>query len=132
MKLKEYPYITCRTELDDTIVFAEYASNLKVNLIMAKEMVASRIDFTENKAHYVIIDVSNVKQVTAEAKEYMQSPEGGLKNILGAAFLASNPVAALIANIFIKSPKEFEAKFFYNKASAIRWIEELKKKRKDQ
>jgi hypothetical protein len=128
MKIKKYSHITCRTELDDNIVFAEYADNLKVDMVIAKDLVASRIDFTEGKAHYVIIDVSNVKQVTAEAKEYMQSPEGGLKNILGAAFLASNPVSTLIANIFIKSPKEFEAKFFYSKESAIRWIEGLQKK----
>jgi hypothetical protein len=129
MKIQKYTYITCRTELSDNIIFAEYADSLKVDLVIAKEIVSSRMEFTEGKDHYVVIDVSNVKQVTAEAKEYMQSPEGGLKNILGAAFLASNPVAALIANIFIKTPKEFEAKFFYNKASAIRWIEELQRKR---
>jgi DNA polymerase/3'-5' exonuclease PolX len=127
MRVKKYSHMTCQ-ELSAKIVLAEYPNNLKVDLLVAKEIVASRVEFTGGKDHYVIIDVSNVKQVTAEAKEYMQSSEGGLKNILGAAFLASNPVSALIANIFIKSPKEFEAKFFYSKESAIRWIEGLQKK----
>jgi hypothetical protein len=128
MKEKKYSHTTFRTELDDDIVFVEYENNLKADLAIAKEMVTCRIDFTENKSHYIVVDVSNVKHVTAEAKEYMQSPKGGLQNILGAAFLASNPVSALIANIFIKTPKNFEAKFFYNKASAVRWIEGLKEK----
>ncbi|MFM9838607.1 MAG: hypothetical protein ACKVOQ_10110 [Cyclobacteriaceae bacterium] len=127
MKEMNYPFMTCR-QLNDKIIFAEYPDNLRVDLTVAKEIVACRMEFTGGRDHYVVIDVSNVKKVTAEAKEYMQSPEGGLKNILGAAFLASNPVSALIANIFIKSPKEFEAKFFYNKESAIRWIEELQRK----
>lgn len=129
MKIKKYAFVTCSQEINESIVFSEYPNNLIVDLSTAEDMVASRLDFTDHKPHYIIIDLSNVKKVTAEAKEYMQSPEGGLKNILGAAFLASNPVSALIANIFIKTPKKFEAKFFYNKASAVRWIEGLKEKK---
>jgi hypothetical protein len=45
-----------------------------------------------------------------------------LKNILGAAFIASNPVAALIANIFVKTPKDFIARFFSNRKEALDWI----------
>ena len=43
-------------------------------------------------------------------------------NILGAAFIATNPVSALFANIFIKTQKDFQAKFFSNKEDAFDWI----------
>jgi hypothetical protein len=119
---KKYPYITCRTQSGSNIVFAEYATDLKVSLDIAKDIVTNRMEFTENKEHYVVIDISNVKEVTAEAKEYMQHPEGGLKNILGAAFIANNPVAEMLANIYVKTPMDFEARFFRRKEEAVSWI----------
>lgn len=128
---KKYPYITCRTQPSSNIIFAEYATDLKVSLDIAKDIVASRIEFTENKHHYVVLDISNIKEVTAEAKEYMQHPEGGLKNILGAAFIASNPVAELLASIYVKTPMKFEAKLFRKKEEAVSWIEAYLK-RKDK
>ena len=114
--------MVCRTENNNDIVFVEFHDNLKVDLASAQEIVASRLSFTENRKHYLIIDISNVRQVSLEAKEFMQRPDAGLKNILAAAFIASNPVSALIANIFVKTPKEFEARFFSNKKSALEWI----------
>lgn len=128
MKFKKYKSATFITEDSDDIVFIEYIQELKVDLPLAKELVANRLEFTENKKHYLILNVSNAKAVTHDAKLFMQDPENGLKNILGAAFLASNPVSALIANIFIKSPKNFPARFFSKKQEAIDWIKELKNK----
>ena len=128
MKFKKYNLATFNTEDSDDIVFIEYSQELKVDLSMAKELVANRLEFTENKKHYLILNVSNAKAVTHDAKLFMQDPENGLKNIMGAAFLASNPVSALIANIFIKSPKNFPARFFSKKQEAIDWIKDLKNK----
>ncbi|GHN02187.1 hypothetical protein WSM22_36760 [Cytophagales bacterium WSM2-2] len=122
MKTDPHPLMVCSTELGNDIVFIEFQDNLRVDLAVAQRIVASRLDFTENRKHYVVIDISNVRQVTTEAREFMQRPDAGLKNILGAAFIASNPVSALLANIFVKAPKDFEAKFFSNKKNALEWI----------
>jgi hypothetical protein len=122
MREKKYPYVSCRTKSGSDIVFAEYETDLKVNLDIAKAIVTYRLEFTKNKQHYLVVDISNVKEVTAEAKEYMQHPEGGLKNILGAAFIANNPVAELLANIYVKTPMDFEARFFRKKEEAVSWI----------
>lgn len=104
------------------IIFVEFSTNLQVDLKAAREIVAKRLSFAGNKKHYLVLDMSNVRAVTAEAKKFLQAPEGGLKNILGAALIASNPVSALIANIFVKTPKEFDAKFFYSKHDALEWV----------
>jgi hypothetical protein len=122
MKQKKYQHVTCSLDSTTGIFFAEYENNLKVDLTVAKIIVANRFEFTDNRPHYVIIDISNVKEVTAEAKEYMQHPEGGLKNILGAAFIANNPVAELIATIYVKTSMDFEAKFFRKKEDAVSWL----------
>lgn len=126
---KKYKHFTCYLDQESGLIFADYEKNLKVDLAMAKEMVAHRTEFTKSKPHYVVLDISNIKDVTAEAKEYMQHPEGGLKNILGAAFIANNPVAELIANIYVKTPMDFEARFFNKKEDAVSWIMECKNRK---
>jgi hypothetical protein len=115
-------------ENNSDIIFTEFPDKLKVDLTKARELVAHRLDFTQNKKHFMIIDISNVSEVTTEAKEYLQRADSGLKNILGAAFIGTNPVSTMIANIFIKTPKDFQAKFFSNREDAFDWIHELKKK----
>jgi hypothetical protein len=126
MKIKVYPLIICSIEPNTDILFLEYQKNSKINLAVAQETVSNRLEFMENKQHYVILDISNVQQITHDAKTYLQNPKTGLKNILGAAFIASNPVSVLFANIFIKTPKNFHARFFSQKSDALKWIMELK------
>jgi hypothetical protein len=127
MTIKKYPLVTCKTEKYSDIIFADFASNLKIDLEVAREIVANRLDFAKNKKHYVILDVSNVRDISTEAKEYMQQPNTGQKNILGIAFIASNPVSTLFANIFIKTQKDFQAKFFSDKEDAFDWIVEKRR-----
>jgi hypothetical protein len=112
----------------NSIVFAEFPDVIKIDLAAAKEIVARRLSLTGDEKHYLVAEVSKIREVTPEAKEYFQKADGGLKNILAAAIIASNPVSALIANIFIKAPKEFQAKFFSSKADAMSWISEQEKK----
>jgi hypothetical protein len=130
MKTKKYPFVTYSEKISSNIIYVEYSKNLKIDLAIAKEIVANRHDFTENKKHYLIINASNVKQVTIEAKKYMQSEEHGLRNIIATAFIASNQVSALIANIFIKTPNVI-SKFLANEKDALLWIKELKQKNAD-
>jgi hypothetical protein len=126
MKTEMHPITLYSTTIDD-VIFAE-CRHLKVDLSAAMQIVADRIDFTNHKKHYLVFDMSRVQNVTADAKKFLQHPEGGLKNILGAALIASNPVAALIANVFVKTPKDFQARFFSNKKDAFDWILARKQK----
>lgn len=126
MKVKEYPLIICSLDSYTDIVVTKIKNVLHLDINAAKELVASRLDFMRDKKHYVLIDISDIKHYTAEAKLYMQNPDTGLKNILGAAFVASNPISILIANVFIKTKINFPAKFFAKKADALNWIRELK------
>ena len=118
---------TLFTATMEGVVFAE-CNYLKVDLLIAMQIVADRLDFTNHKKHYLVFDISRVQNVTTDAKKFLQHPDGGLKNILGAALIASNPVAALIANVFVKTPKDFQARFFSNKKDALDWIIARKQK----
>lgn len=122
---KTFPLATFEVDFSNRILSAEFTSNVKVDLTVARELVQNRLEITDGNPFYLIIEFSNVREVTQKAKEYLLDPDGGLQNILGAAFLANNPVSALIANIFIKSSKKFPARYFSKKADAVRWIIEI-------
>jgi hypothetical protein len=128
MITQQFPYVSYSREEDSDIIYAEFPSGIKVDISVARELVANRLDFSQNRKHYYVLDISNVKEITTDAKDFMQSPEGGLKNILGGAFIATNPISNLIANIFVKTRMNFHARVFLNKREALNWINEEKKK----
>lgn len=127
MKKQEFKYATLTAEDDSDIVYATYAPRLEINLDIAKELVKDRIWFAENQPHYVLIDFTQVRSVTKEARDYMNSPEGGLKGILGGAFLSNNVVATLFVNLYLKvSHPAIPARFFTSKAEAVKWLGKIK------
>jgi hypothetical protein len=129
MTAKKIPLVEFSFYEESNIILAGFPAGLKVDIHVAKEVVESRLIFTQNKEHYLVLDFSNIKEVSSEAKEYMQHPDGGLKNILGAALIATNPVASMIANVFMKTPKHFQAKFFSEREEGLQWIKGLQKQR---
>lgn len=128
MKTKMYPFCTLSILEDEDTIYIEYCHNLEINLSSAEDIVSSRMDFAPDKKHYLIVDATNVKSVSREAKNYLLDPEYGTKNIIAAAMIAGNPVSSMLANIFIKSSKNFPSRYFAKKSDAIKWINELKNK----
>jgi hypothetical protein len=117
---------------ESDIIMATLESCVNMDLKMAEQIVTERLRFSENKDHYLVVDVSKVLSITTEAKKYLQTREGGLKKILGAALIATNPLSALIANIFIKTPTQFKSRFFSTESEAIAWIVGQRKKQETE
>lgn len=124
---KEYKNTFFWKEDHEDVLFFKYSPKLEMNIDAAKEIVKSRLEYTNGKSMYTLIDVTNLKSATKEARDYMNSPEGGLKGVLGGAFLSNNVVATLVINLFLKfSHLAIPAKFFTNKAEAIHWLTKVK------
>ncbi len=128
MKRVDYKYISIYT--DDRypdVVFGTYAPQLEIDLPIAKELIANRLAFLEGKQAYTLIDFTNVKSVTREARDYMNSPEGGLKGLLGGAFLSNNVVATLFINLYLRvNQPVIPARFFNSKADALEWLSKIR------
>lgn len=134
MRKKDYRYISlyCHDEMPD-IVFGSYAPHLMIDLEIASELIENRISFSEGRPVYTIIDFTNVKVVTKEARDYMNSAEGGLKGVLGGAFLSNNIAATLFINLFLKISKpSIPAKFFTNRDEAVKWLRRMRYIRRHQ
>jgi hypothetical protein len=134
MRKKDYRYISvyCHEETPD-IVFGSYAPHLTIDLEIAREMIENRLSFSGGQPVYTLIDFTNVKSVTKEARDYMNSAEGGLKGILGGAFLSNNVMATLFINLFLKISKPtVPAKFFTNRDEAVKWLRRVRYNRRHQ
>src|SRR5687768_14232457 len=100
MRMFENDYVAMWIE--DDILFSNYKKQLVMDIGTAKQIVADRIKFTEGKPYFILIDFTHLKSVTKDARDYMNNPEGGLKGLLGGAFLSNNIVATLFVNLFLK------------------------------
>lgn len=127
---KHYKHISIYTDkIDKEIIYGVYPK-IEIDLSIAKELVDSRLDFTNGLPHYVVIDFTNVKSVTKEARDYMNSPEGGLKGILGGAFLSNSVVSNVFVNLYLKINKpSVPAKFFTSREDALGWLKKIKNKK---
>jgi hypothetical protein len=123
---KEYGNISFG-KIENDIIFFKYKPSIEIDIQTAKELVTSRLDYTEGRPVYTLIDFTNVKSVTKEARDYMNSANGGLNGILGGAFLSNSVVATLFVNLYIKvSNPSIPAKFFTNSGDAISWLKKIK------
>ena len=116
-----------RADHTHRIYFAWFNDNVRVDLETARNIVATRLETMQEGTHFLIIDISNVREVTPEAREFLLRPDSGLKNIVGAAFVVNNPVAALLGNVFAKTAKTFPSRVFVHRDDAFSWIKSMSK-----
>jgi len=81
LEIEKYSLIMTCIEEDKDIVLIETGETHEVDLTMAREIVAHRLEFMKDKKHYMVLDLSNIKMVSRDAKEFLQQEEGGLKMI---------------------------------------------------
>jgi hypothetical protein len=128
---KEYETVFFWKEEQDDVLFFKYAPKLEMDIEIAKQIVENRLEYTNNQPMYTVIDGSNLKSTTKEARDYMTNPDGGLKGILAGAFLANSVVTTVIINLYLTINKPpTPAKFFSNKQDALKWINEIREKNK--
>lgn len=127
MEVKKYTFVTISKNPGENILFFDFNDNLSIDVDIIKEVIANRHDFANGEDHYLIMDLSNLKHISSEAKNYAYSSEAGLKNILAGAFIATNPVSRLLANVLVKTTVDIPSKMFTDKESALKWILEIKK-----
>ncbi|MEQ8363265.1 MAG: hypothetical protein RH948_10380 [Cyclobacteriaceae bacterium] len=98
-----------------------------MDLGKAKGIVQSRLEYSQGKPCYYLIDVTNLKSVTKEAREYMSDKNEGLSGVLGGAFISNKVLTTVIVNFFFNINKpSVPARFFTNRDDALIWLRKLK------
>lgn len=111
----------------DGILFLEYIPNLIMSLDEAKEIVRDRLSYTNGEYRFCLIDITNLKSVTKDAREYMSDPKGGLVGLSGGAFISGSVLTTVIINLFFKINRpEIPSRFFTSREEALEWLSKVR------
>jgi hypothetical protein len=114
------PYV--HLELSDEILIATYKKGLQIDLEMAREIVRSRVDFTEGRELPVLILNEGVLTINKEAREYFASSEGTYG--LSAAALILNSAFEFMLGFFFMNVNvaEIQSRIFKHEDKAVKWL----------
>lgn len=94
-----------------------------VDLTIARDGVQKRLSIVGDKSFPTFIDISKVKSITKEARDYLGTPEAS-KNIKAAGVLAGSYLSKIVGTFFLNfSRPAVPIKLFTSKAEATRWLE---------
>jgi hypothetical protein len=112
--------------LEGDVLFGKYLTQ-KLDLEVAKSVLTLQHSTFGQEIRYVITDISNIKYVTRDARDYFTKDEF-TKNIQAGAFIAPTLLHKLILTFFMAFNKPVvPTAFFTNSQEAINWIKKHQK-----
>lgn len=116
----------CTIEMINEIAYIKFNETIKVELKDAMTMVKMRKEVTNNTPRFVIMDGTNITNVSKEARDYFAS-EDATDGIIAGAFLVDSPLTRILGNFFLKISKpDRPSRLFTNKKDAIEWLSSIK------
>jgi len=112
---------TASAWMDGNIIYYAYKSK-EISLPLAVQSVELKKQLAQGKEYPICIDLSQVKSVTKEARQYLSGGQS-IENITVAALLASSVVSKLICTFFLNFNKPpVMVKIFVHKDEAVKWL----------
>jgi len=109
-------------ELRDGMLVGTYKKGLKINLSIAREIVQSRLAFTNNKKLPALIFNQGVISMDKEARQFLSSADG-IKGLKAAAIILDSPFGSFLGNFFLAVNKtSMPVRIFTNAGSASKWL----------
>lgn len=128
------PHITKSQETDYVTMFISngiFRCYFKATEVMdirtAADTVQDRIKFCEGVAYPCLFDITEVKQTTKEARDFMANEGNDL--VMASAMIVTSPMLKMMANFYIKvnKPKN-PTRLFTDQESALEWLAQYKSK----
>lgn len=118
----ENDYITF--ELRDGILFGRYKVK-KLDLAVAKSATAFRKEILAGQVMPAVADISAIKHVDKDARQFISSPQAG-EDLSALAVIINNPVTRMIGNFFLKFHQPaYPFRLFTSVEDATQWIKKF-------
>lgn len=117
-----------RMFVQDGILFMYYKQLDLLEIEAARTIVKDRIAYSNGISYPCLFDITNVKESTKEARDYMANEGNDL--VTASAIIVGSPVLRMMANFFImvNKPKN-PTMMFTDQESALEWLQQFKKRR---
>jgi hypothetical protein len=110
----------------DEILYRTFIPFLELTEEIAKIIEADRIKFTGGRSYPLLTDISNLKFISREAREFLATQEG-VMGIKAAAYVASTQTEKFLWEMFLKINRPpIPSKLFTNKTEAYKWLQQFR------
>ncbi|MFH1427328.1 MAG: hypothetical protein ABIG60_02260 [Patescibacteria group bacterium] len=112
-------------ESDDGSGRATFLPEAVVTLDDAKEYFTACLKVSGGKKECILVDISKVKFVEREAREYFARSKEAIKITKAVAILIKTPISRVIGSFYIylnASALRFPVKLFSSKNKALEWL----------
>jgi hypothetical protein len=124
-KVLDTPYVYL--ELQDDLLIGTYKKGLKMTLAIVKEIVKTRMEFTEYKPVVTIVYNAGVISMTKEARDYLSGEEGS-RGFIAAALVLESPFSSFLGNFYLTVSKpRMPSKSFTKTSAALKWLAKYRK-----
>ncbi|MGB3850321.1 MAG: hypothetical protein WA958_10165 [Tunicatimonas sp.] len=108
-------------ELKDGILYVKFKKK-EIDATLAKEMIDQRLSFVDGQTFPIIVDGSEVKELTKSAREALSSEKAN-QHTVALAVIVRNPVTRTIANFFLKFQQpRYPFRLFTELEDAREWL----------
>lgn len=115
----ESPYVTMWIE--NGILYGRFANDLELTLPIAKACVEGRIFFSKGKSYPMLVDMTGLKSVNKQARQYMATM--GATLVTAGALITRSAVSKMIGNMFLTIDKPpVPVKLFTSELKAREWL----------
>lgn len=107
-------------------IFYAYFKTIDIlDIHIAAATVKDRLNLFQDKAYPCLFDISEVKQTTKEARDFMA--EEGNQLVLASAMVVTSPMLKMMANFYImvNKPKN-PTQLFTDREKALQWLTQFK------
>ncbi|MGZ5282130.1 MAG: DUF7793 family protein [Bacteroidia bacterium] len=113
-------------KVEDGIAYAElYIED--ITLAAAEQMVELRYKVTDGEEYPVLIDISRIKSVTKEARDFLSEGKA-VEKISAAALYTNSLISRIVANFFLGFNRPaIPIKIFTSKDEAVKWAKHYKR-----
>jgi len=124
VRRKETAYV--KMFIQDGIFQADFKPLELLDLPTAQLTVNDRLAFFEQQAYPCLFEVTQIKQITKEARDFMAKE--GNQLVLASAMIVNSPMLKMIANFYIMVNKpQNPTQLFTNRQQAIEWLGQFTK-----
>ena len=108
---------------EDGILCGQFAPLLDLDLETVRTVIKDRKNFAGKNNYTLLVEISNVKSISSEARDYLASAEG-TAHILAAAIITNSSFTRMISNLFLSYNKPLvPTKLFSNREEAKKWLQ---------
>ena len=111
---------------EGNIVYVSLQQGAEVELDDVTEIKKAKSELVGDKKHLLCADITNIKSITKEARDFTGSTETKNESMLAMALIMGSPISRVVGNFYIGLNKPlYPAKLFNDKEKAFKWLKEF-------